>query len=219
MPNIIQNGNFERDLLRYWEVFPEYMTESSDPIIRTQESPAASRGQSLYIEVARWFRIEQSFPWVVYAGESQLHLSFRGEAADFYVIIHYEDGTTDSSHFYGHWPSTWENEQVTVTIGKGIVRLEFQFLGAWSFYLDDISLDGSSISPFVPWRPRMRKIPEELYDYDLRFSHTPLLGRVEGIERELKRISTLLSRQQHPDVDKNIDEAIAKYEQKEDIHF
>lgn len=212
MPNIIQNGNFERGL-RQWEVLPE----SSDSLIRTQESPVSPKGQSLYIALARGISIEQSFPWIVYASESHLHLSFRGEAADFYVTIHYEDGTRDDFHFYGHWPSVWENEQVPVASGKGIVRLELLFLGAWGFYLDDISLDGTSISPPRFWRPEMRKIPEEIYDYDLRFPHPPLQGRLEGIEQELKRITTLLSKQQYPDIDKNIDEAIAKNEQKGDV--
>jgi hypothetical protein len=86
MANAIQNGDFERDL-HQWEVVPEYWSESSDPLVGTQQAPIKPKGQSLYIELARWVQVEQQYPWIIYAGESHLH-------------------------FYGHWSGAWGSEQV-----------------------------------------------------------------------------------------------------------
>ncbi len=205
MANVIRNGDFERGL-REWDV----LAERPDPPIGVRESPVAPRGHSLHIEgMVRWARIGQSYPWVVYAAEGHLHLSFRGAAADFYVNLHHDDGTTTSAHFYGHWPHVWESEEVPVSTEKGIVRLEFLVVGALDFYLDDISLEGSTIPrPFS--RARIREIPEQVFDYDMRFPLPPLMERLDGIERELKRIRTALSQQQDPDLVKDIEDALGK---------
>lgn len=208
MANAILNGDFERGL-HQWEVLPEYWADLSNALIGTQEATAAPKGQSLFIELARWVQVEQAYPWMVFANESHLHFSFMGDAADFYTIIHYEDNTTTSVHFYGHWPRTWVSEQVPVLTDKGIVRLEFLFVGAMNFYLDNISLEGSSLPPSRFVAPRIQEIPEELYEYDLRFSNSPLMGRLAGIECELKTITALLAQQQYPEVIKDIDTALA----------
>lgn len=209
MANAIQNGDFERDL-HQWEIQPEYWSDAPDPLVRTQEAPIASRGQSLYIELARWVQVEQQYPWVVYPVESHLHFSFMGDAADFYVKIYYDDGTTNSVHFYGHWPLAWENEQVPVSTDKGIIRIEFLFVAAMNFYLDDIFLKDSSLPPSRFAESQKQRIPDQIYDYDMRFSKPPIVERLEGIELELKRISALLAQQQDPNIVQDIDAALNK---------
>lgn len=209
MANVIQNGDFER-ALHQWVVQPEYWSDAPDPLVETQEAPIASRGQSLYIELARWVQVEQQYPWVVYAEEGHLHFSFMGEAADFYVNIYYEGGAVSRVHFYGHWPIAWEDAQVPVSVDKGIIRIEFLFVGAMNFYLDDISLEGSSLPPSRFFWSQMQKVPGQIYDDDMTYSKSPVIGRLEGIELELKRISALLAQQQDPDIIKNIDAALEK---------
>ena len=209
MANAIQNGDFERDL-HQWEVQPEYWSDSPDPLVGTQEAPIASRGQSLYIELARWIQVEQQYPWIVYATESHLRFSFMGDAADFYVNVYYEDGTASRVHFYGHWPIAWEDAQVPVSINKGIIRLEFLFVAAMNFYLDDIFLEGSSLPPSRFSGPHMQRITDLIDGYDMRYPKPSIIGRLEGIELELKRISALIAQQQDPNIVKDIDAALDK---------
>ena len=205
MANLIRNGNFERGLDQ-WDIGADW----PDPPIEVRESPVDARGRSLHVDgLVRWVRIQQTYPWVVRAAESHLHLSFRGQAADFYVNLHHEDGTTAGCHFYGHWPHVWENEEVPVSTEKGIVRLELLLVGALDLYLDDISLEGSS--PPRPFsRAQFREIPEQVFDFDMRYPVPPLMQRLEGIERELKRISCALSRQRDPDLLKRSEDALGK---------
>ncbi len=56
----------------------------------------------------------------------------------------------------------------------------------------------------------MQKVPGQIYDDDMTYSKSPVIGRLEGIELELKRISALLAQQQDPDIIKDIDAALEK---------
>jgi|APFre7841882724_1041349.scaffolds.fasta_scaffold60301_1 hypothetical protein len=209
MPNIIMNGDFERTL-EMWDVRPEDYAQGDQPFVSTVERQGEfeddARGLSLKISLARFLSIEQTLQAGAHATERYLRFSCCGYAADFYVNVHYADGTSrEAGHYYGHWRYYWRDETVRVSTTKPIARIEFLFTSAMDFYLDDISLEGTLVAPPLPW---FKKAPEEVdgaREIGMRLEEHFL-----ATEHELNRIRALLSMQTYPNLRKEVDDALAK---------
>lgn len=122
MTELIRNGDFERDLDE-WTILPvEYRGDETK--VRVQAAPEHPRGESLYFEYANHVRIDQSFPWSPESTEGELSLQVFGYAANFDVIVYYEDGGMDVEGFYGHFEDGWERQTIPVATRRPIARLE-----------------------------------------------------------------------------------------------
>jgi hypothetical protein len=212
MANLVINGDFERDL-ELWDV------QADRQWFTTIERPASSpyvnlsRGESLRISMGcSPITVSQTLFSGSFASD-RLRFSYGGYGADFYVNIHYADGTVhEGAHIYGHWPEVWEDASVPVSRRKAIQRVEFLIMCAMDFYLDDISLEGTVEAMPEPLST-MKKAPEEVNDLP------KLAARIEehfmATERQLNRISAMLSMQRYPNLPKDIDDAFAKRASKE----
>ena len=208
MANIVINGDFQRGL-EMWDVSPAYYRDAENPLVRASTRTGSSRGSSLYIELGRHLLISQALPLSAFATGGSLRFSIGGYGADFYVIITYEGGERESTHFFGHWEDSsepaWEELTVPVSSTRAIDSIAFNFFTAHDIYLDDISLDG-----FVSATPerRVREIPEEIYPLPQRFHR--MEHRLIAMERELKRITALLAKRESPDIAKQVEVKLQK---------
>lgn len=210
---IIENGNFSLGL-DHWEVVPDFWAEEPGPgepaLVRTATPSlhpigTASPSPGLYVEAGREISIRQTFPMGAIPDYTHMHMSFYAEAASFYVNLHFEDGS-EGTHFYGHWPRAWQNEWIPISMGRRLMQFEILIESAMNLYIDDISISGEQIEPKFGF---MRaNIPEEIDE--LRRLQVPMERRILGIERELKQITALLSKQQDPDIDKKVKAALDK---------
>jgi len=203
MPNIIANGDFERGL-DGWDVSVE------DPLFTTVERTGTglSRGLSLRC-FARNDVLQQTLLPESYATDSYLHFWYGGYGASFYVYVYYADGTREAAMYYGHWPETWEEAWVPVSQSQAIARIQFELGTAYDFYLDDISLEGTipaqpSAPPGLPWTSPVKPIPEQVIDLEAL-----MIGHFFGVQRELNRISALLSKQRYPNLRKEVEAELA----------
>jgi len=213
---IIENGYFSHGL-DDWEVLPEYWTHppanvriataSRDVFIEgTGEAPR----ESLFVELGRWISIRQAFPSGAITDSTHFYMAYHADAASFYVNLHFEDGI-ESTHFYGHWPDSWQTGWYPMSMDRNLLQFEILIQSAVNLYIDNISVPGDRIEPKLG-HPMRANIPEEIDD--LRRAQLPLEHRMLGIERGLLQMQALLAQQQDPDINKRVKKALKKQKKK-----
>lgn len=210
---IIENGNFSLGL-DHWEVVPDYWAEEQGPgqpaLVRIatpslHPTGTASPSPGLYVEAGRYVSIRQTFPTGAITDYTHMYMRFYAEAASFYVNLHFDDGS-EGTHFYGHWARAWRDEWIPISMGRRLMQFEILIESALNLYIDDILIPGDRVEPKFGFM--REKIPEEIDE--LRKLQAPMERRMLGIERELKQITALLSKQQDPDINKKVKAVLDK---------